>query len=467
MDRFTLAKTVLYVPIMFTVAVACAGFDEKLQVIVYGFPMTIALFLLYGRDESRVLYALVVASVVLLVSGNLAAGFLAPFFQVANQSLIPAFTAVISGQALALSVLIVKGFFNESYRSEQKYIEAAQTISEQKERLQTVFDIVEEAVLVIGESGRIQEGFSKYTKSIIHRSDADILGQNVFDLLFSAAHHDRDEIDQCRSALEMTLGAHELQWDVNSDKILRELEFTFSGQRKVLILNWQPLIRDGLITGLLLMARDITLHRLHDRIKSEQHERAQALMGIVAAILKSSRQLVENFFKKSLIKMELMDSHHTQSVLFDLHMLKGVARSLGLQDAAARIHVIETLMQAPKAGELESKLKGLEQYFRNSLQIVEEMAGTNTSTSSHSFQNLYDVASHTRLNLYSLLEKHQIELDFFQVEDGVIGWNSSALEVVSEALQHAITNTIDHGFVFPRMRNQITAAKVQLQLSLA
>jgi len=38
------------------------------------------------------------------------------------------------------------------------------------------------------------------------------------------------------------------------------------------------------------------------------------------------------------------------------------------------------------------------------------------------------------------------------------------LELVSEALQHAITNTIDHGFVFPRMRNQITAPKVQLQL---
>ncbi len=47
--RFTLAKTLFYIPILFGVAIACAGFEEKLQVIVYGFPLTTALFLLYGR----------------------------------------------------------------------------------------------------------------------------------------------------------------------------------------------------------------------------------------------------------------------------------------------------------------------------------------------------------------------------------------------------------------------------------
>ncbi|MDQ3234916.1 MAG: ATP-binding protein, partial [Pseudobdellovibrionaceae bacterium] len=57
-----------------------------------------------------------------------------------------------------------------------------------------------------------------------------------------------------------------------------------------------------------------------------------------------------------------------------------------------------------------------------------------------------------------------IELEAFTVEDGVLGWHSSALEVIHEAVQHAITNAIDHGFVFPRLRNQITASKVELHL---
>jgi chemotaxis protein histidine kinase CheA len=96
--------------------------------------------------------------------------------------------------------------------------------------------------------------------------------------------------------------------------------------------------------------------------------------------------------------------------------------------------------------------------------MVRDIAGSQTSSYPIAFQNLYDVASHTRLNLYSLLEKHQIPLDYFRVDDGVLGWNSAALEVIHDALQHAITNTIDHGFVFPRMRQQISAPKVQLEL---
>jgi HPt (histidine-containing phosphotransfer) domain-containing protein/PAS domain-containing protein len=462
--RFTLAKTVFYTPILIAVAVACAGFDERLPVIVYGFPLTIAPFLLYGRKETRVMYPLVLTSVVLLVAGNLAAGFLDPVFPMFSLSVLPVLTAIIFSMALILTVMIVRGFFEESYRAEQKYIEAANTISEQKERLQTVFDIVEEIILVVGESGRIQEGFSKFTRSVIQRPEQDIIGQNAFDLLISSAHHDRDEVDQCRSALEMSLGAPEIQWFVNQDKILRELEFTFAGQRKVLVLNWQPIIRNGIITNLLLMARDITLSRLHDRIKSEQQERTQALIGIVAAIMKSSRQAVEGFFIKSQQKLQALDPHNTQSVFFELHTLKGVARSLGLQEIANRIHILESSIRSMKAAELDSKLAALAEYIESNLQMVRDIAGSQTSSYPIAFQNLYDVASHTRLNLYSLLEKHQIPLDYFRVDDGVLGWNSAALEVIFEALQHAITNTIDHGFVFPRLRQQITAPKVQLEL---
>jgi len=304
--------------------------------------------------------------------------------------------------ALVLSVLIVKGFFDESYRAEQKYIEAAQTISEQKERLQTVFDSVEELILVVGEGGRIQEGFSKFTTTIIKRSEELLIRQNAFDLLISSAHHDRDEIDQCRSALEMTLGSHEIQWEVNQEKILRELEFTFAGQRKVIILHWQPIVRDGVITSLLLMARDITLHRLHDRIKSEQQERTQALMGIVAAIMKSSRQAIEGFFAKALQRIGALDSRDTQSVFFELHMLKGVSRSLGLQEIAARIHNIETSIKTIKAAELDARLKGLLHSIESNVKMLTEIAGSQSSPYQHTFQNLYDVASHTRMNLYSV-----------------------------------------------------------------
>lgn len=462
--RFTLAKTALYTPILLAVAVGCAGFDERLPVIVYGFPLTIALFLLYGRKETKVMYPLVYMSVVFLVLGTLISNYIEPIFPMGNPSILPALTAVISSMALILTVMIVRGFFEESYRAEQKYIEAANIISEQKERLQTVFDIVEEIILVVGEGGRIQEGFSKFTRSVIQRPETEIIGQNAFDLLISSAHHDRDEVDQCRSALEMSLGASEIQWFVNQDKILRELEFTFAGQRKVLVLNWQPIIRNGIITNLLLMARDITLNRLHDRIKSEQQERTQALIGIVAAIMKSSRQAVEGFFMKSLQKLKALDPHNTQSVFFELHTLKGVARSLGLQEIANRIHIIESSIRSMKAAELDSKLAGLGEYIESNLQMVRDIAGSQTSSYPIAFQNLYDVASHTRLNLYSLLEKHQIALDYFRVDDGVLGWNSVALEVIHEALQHAITNTIDHGFVFPRLRQQLTAAKVQLEL---
>ncbi len=462
--RYTLAKVVLYLPILFAVSIACAGFEEKYQVIVYGFPLTFALFLLFGRKEKKVLYWLVFISLISLVSGNLAAGFIEPFFLLSDSPLMVYFVAVTSSQALTLSVLIVKGFFDESYRSEQRYIEAASTIFEQKERLQAVFDSVEEAILTIDENGYIQEGFSKFTQSILNRSISQIVGQNAFDLFVSASNHDRDEVAQCRSALEMSLGGDALQWEVNQSKILRELDYSFGGKRKFLVLNWQPIIRNGVITGLLLMCRDNTLHRLNDLLKADQQERNQILMGIVAAIMKSHRLAIEKFLAKALDRIKGLDPDNRQAAMFGLHTLKGVARSLGLQEIASRIHSIESALLSLTSLEIDSRFKSLAEHIELSSQMLRELIGAD----SHSFQmapkNLYDIVSSNLINLYSLLEKNQLELASFQVEDCVLGWSSEALETISEAVLHAITNSIDHGFVFPKLRNELTAKKVQLQL---
>lgn len=461
--RYTLAKTVLYLPVLFAVAVSSMGFDSKFQVVVFGFPLTITLFLFFGPRESRVMYTLVYLSVVTLTLGTLIGGYREPIFRIPESNFGPALAGILTLEALILCVLVVDGFFKESYRAERKYIEAAATISEQKERLQAVFDIVEEAIIVVGENGRIQPGFSNFTKSVVNRADEDLIGLNAFDLFISSAHHDRDEIDQCRSALEVSLGAPDMQWDMNKDKILRELEFTFAGQRKVLALNWQPIVKQGIVTALLLMARDITLHRLHDRIRAEQQGRTQVLMGLVGAIMKSSRAIVENFLSKALAKISDLDDENIKEVLFELHTLKGVARSLALQEISVRIHALETSMRTLLPHEVKNRLGHLMQYVENCLELVRELGGSDNSYKMI-MHNLYDVASQNLLNIYSLLEKNNLEFEGFTVEDGVLGWRSEVLEAVSTVLLHASTNSIDHGFVFPRQRNQITAGKVRFRL---
>ncbi|MDQ3230862.1 MAG: ATP-binding protein [Pseudobdellovibrionaceae bacterium] len=464
--RYTLAKIVLYTPIILGVAIACAGFEPKHQIIVYGFPLTIALFLIFDPNEKVALYSLLSFSIIILIGGNLAALYWEPIFVPANAPFMRYFSTVASSQALVLSALIYKSFFDENFRSEKKIMDAAHIIYEQKVKLQAVFDSVEEAILTINSEGLIQEGFSSFTEALIGRSQNQIIGQNALDLFVSAAHHDRDQIDQCRTALEMSLGSHIVQWEVNRSLILTELEFTFGGRRKFLNLNWQPIVKDEVIIGFLLLCRDVSIHHLHDQMKQQEQERAEALLTLVSAIMKTNRQAIEGFLSKSIKKLSNINPDNRNSVLFELHTVKGVARSLGLQGVATEVHGIETTLasEAMKSSEIGEKLQALVSLLEENQRLLMELVGNDASTSSPILHNLYDLVSQNMSNLYSLLEKHQIEFESFHVDDRVWGWSPEALECMNEALLHAVTNTIDHGFVFPKMRQEIVAAKLKVQL---
>ncbi|MFW7378943.1 MAG: hypothetical protein ACOH5I_09070 [Oligoflexus sp.] len=61
------------------------------------------------------------------------------------------------------------------------------------------------------------------------------------------------------------------------------------------------------------------------------------------------------------------------------------------------------------------------------------------------------------------MEKHQFNFVSFVIDDGVWGWDAQALEILGEAFQHAITNTIDHGFVFPSMKQPIVASELTIE----
>ena len=76
-----------------------------------------------------------------------------------------------------------------------------------------------------------------------------------------------------------------------------------------------------------------------------------------------------------------LDRDNLQAAMFELHTLKGVARSLGLQEIASRIHSIETALQSLTAPEADSRFKSLAEHIELSTQMLRELVGAD----SHSF----------------------------------------------------------------------------------
>jgi signal transduction histidine kinase len=317
-------------------------------------------------------------------------------------------------------------------------------------------EYIEEGIITIGRGFRVEASLSPYIDQLIERQPNPKGHEDVFHLLMSKADISATDKQLVHDTLEACMGSTLLTWDLNHTHL--PLEITINQGSKILALDWRPILgRHQTIDRILLVLRDHSLRRqLEKQISHEQDRLLQStvqLQEILRARPQHVRRVIRGIMDKQASIQQLRDTGEWTQLARILHTLKGDARTLGLPTLVSQTHALES---SPQKAELWVHwVEHIQQYHK----ILENFEQTDDSQ-----RSLHGLAQEILEGLKPLLEKHQLFLQRFAVDDA---WGADAtidFEGLRTILLHSLTNAIDHGFVIPAQTRSFTRKQVEISV---
>ncbi len=316
-------------------------------------------------------------------------------------------------------------------------------IKKQKEHIQGILDSIQEGIVRCNAQGLIQSGHSKQLESLLEEGE-DLASRSLFDCLIAPSALQGDEKERIRQTLAALLNEEELAWELNAAQLPGRLPY----KGKFLNVSWQPLWdHNRCVTGLQLVIRDDTheeqlkhevlkeksrqdfLQRLWQELASQNFARA-------TECIRETRQWLASCLASG-AKPDGEGKRHW-------HTLKGNARSLGLKNLAAEIHLIEdgvheaSTYPKPLLRSLDSLLSQYESLFMSMM--------TSTAPTHDSILSLCDRIFKDIRQRYPQLEQRLWQIEFL---DSWQDWTSELMRVMEAVFNHALNNAVDHGYIRP------------------
>ncbi|WP_176736452.1 ATP-binding protein [Oligoflexus tunisiensis] len=315
-------------------------------------------------------------------------------------------------------------------------------IKRQKKLQQEIMDSVHEGILRFGADRRIAHPYSKHLEELLGQRS--LSGAPIVDLLFPESTEQKSMIEACLSAI---IDEDRTAWEFNAVHLPSEIQL----KGRILQLFWHPILnRVGLTDHVMLVLRDITEQRNYEKLlQNERHERDQRNIRVLE-LRHADRLQVERFLQR------LHEANHINLVtppplailLRHLHTWKGEARTHGLKELAAEIHQLEDLCahatSTQQLHQLQENLNHFQQLIDGYRSLLEDPA---LPTQVSRRLNLLALASDLLFEARSRLQQEGIRWGGARVTDALEDWNEPTAELVRTVLLHAISNSIDHGFV--------------------
>jgi tetratricopeptide (TPR) repeat protein len=339
----------------------------------------------------------------------------------------------------------------------------ARVVKRTKIKMQRILDNIEEGILTIDTHLHVESSFSPYLNQILGLSKDSTVDRQLFGAILERSDLGADERQLLREALRACLGEGMLAWELNEAHL--PLEIKLDKGEKVLGLHWQPLLdAHGHIQNILIAIRDNTLRRQLQNKVSETHHRMDHLQLKLREILDADPRRAIPFLRE-LQSKELSSLLTDQSTTQDyrhLHTIKGTARSLGLKELAERVHELENHIGPRSTQDPKARLQAWEAY-QQTLEDYSELCSSFMIDHSHALArsrslNLLDAVAFHMPGILDLLQKAQLEFAGIDVQDEVHPWDRNLLEKIDDVLLHALTNSVEHGFIRPRERGRSVAA---------
>jgi len=235
----------------------------------------------------------------------------------------------------------------------------------QKKELDDVMNNIQQAIVTLDSSGKINPDYSKFAVELFGCED--ISGQSIIDLLFTPAEKELHE-KNLLSWIESVFASPE-SFEMIQDFALKDHEYSRikrdgnSGDagkidKRQIHFEWRPIYEpriednENKIIKLMLVCFDLTEQKRLEREIKRQEETHKEELEIIAQLIKNPVGVVEQFisdFSRNLKEGTLLLSEKEsaespnagRSLLGILHTLKGSIKQFGLKSIQQKAHDLE------------------------------------------------------------------------------------------------------------------------------
>jgi len=351
----------------------------------------------------------------------------------------------------------------------QKEFEIQAAIATESKKVQILVENMKQALFSISSDGTIVEPVSRYSETVFGKK---IAGQNLFSVLYNDFQGKKEEADMVRSAIKTVFGEDDLQWDLCESNIPRRVKLNNlvstgtdnKGTEQILKAQPAPIWdKDNKLERILFVVEDITSLEALERQASQASLRASMLEDI----LENNSNDLQEFFKAETSTMsavrsinEKLDVSKFNTILRDLHTLKGNARLYKLKRLSDQIHQSETVLaqykdkttefQAPSLS-ISEELPKIEEVTNQYRELFEKISKSNSA--SVTGDTVSKVALEQLEKLVDAMAKHLPPIELAKIRNAVD-------RLSYKSLRESITR-------FDRMVNDVSiqlGKKVQFQI---
>jgi HPt (histidine-containing phosphotransfer) domain-containing protein len=233
---------------------------------------------------------------------------------------------------------------------------------------------IPQGLFTVQADGTIHPEYSQFLEVIFDTGS--IAGRNVNEFLFAHADIGSDTLDSVRTAIFTIVGEDKINFDFNQYLLPNEYSIDIGYKKKILSLDWNPIIADNIITKLMVSVRDVTQLRQMENAAREQKRQ----LDIVSQLLNLSAEKYLNFEESTTRYLQANRkaiqscSHHDKNVvalLFrNMHTIKGNCRTFGFTYLSNTVHEVESAYNALKCEEYPASWEPL--LLLNDLALVEK-----------------------------------------------------------------------------------------------
>lgn len=328
-------------------------------------------------------------------------------------------------------------------------ISVVQTIKahERKRKMRRILDHIDEGIMTIDGHLHIEAEYSRYLQFFLQEKQ-DLTGLDALDTLLQTSQLSEEQKSMIRETLKVSLGETSLAWELNEDKLPREVIYAGEPLRYA-VMHWVPIFdRHDILQSVLVGIRDVSAERLLQAEVVKSKARSLDLQKELAEILDAGVHRVAPLIERTRKVFDALGlATQRQAILPEIHTIKGIARGLGLQLLSAATHDLESRVKLATA-------PGSDPYFQDVLQGYEQILTMfHVELGSWRGQELRVLPDALHRVLPGFLEQLNaagLRLAGLLVDDRVGQWDLEILETLPDVLLHALTNSADHGFILPR-----------------
>jgi chemotaxis protein histidine kinase CheA len=256
------------------------------------------------------------------------------------------------------------------------------------------------------------------------------------------------------ACVEASLGESALTFDLNHPHLPHEWRI----QQRTIACFWQPIYRDGLNSGVILVMRDVTEIRERERQKNSALAASDRILDLSQEIFRAHPKAVQVFLSQlgeQLLELERLmnrEGGHTEALRI-AHTMKGSARTLGLTKLQEATHAFESSLLARTESRTLTELQAL----RAVASAYQTAMGRLFQGAGHEMNSVWELIGLLKRPLEERLSRAGHPFQGLQLRDAA-SLEVDELKMVYEILLHGLNNAADHGFLLPASRGMATSA---------